>query len=79
MGCFHENGIGAIIIGCDGGSFIQEAMKILNADSLVVASSSNIKIDIEDAPDCFEETFESTAIVGNDQSAKADFLKGRLR
>ena len=46
VGGFHKNGIGATIIGSNGDSFIQEGMKMLNANSLVIASSSNMMIDI---------------------------------
>ena len=79
VGCYHENGIGATIIGSDGDSFIQELMKMLDANSLVVASStSNMNIVIEDAADLFDETFERTAVVDNEQSTKANFQKDVL-
>ena len=78
VGGFHENGIGATIVGSDGDSFIEEAMKMLDADSLVIAASGDMKIDIEDAADFFEETFEGTAVVDNYQSTKTDFQEEAL-
>ena len=78
VGGFHENGIGATIVGSDGNSFIEEAMKMLDADGLVIAASGDMKIDVENSTDFFEETFEGTAVIDNYQAAKADFQKDVL-
>ena len=73
MSCFNEKYIGIKIISSDGHSFIQEAMKVLNTNSLVVALSNTMNGDVKDSTDFFEETFEHTAVINNNQSAKADF------
>jgi hypothetical protein len=54
-------------------SFIQETVKVFDADSLVIAASSDMNIDVQNCTDQLEEAFESAAIIDNNQSAKADF------
>jgi hypothetical protein len=53
-------------------------VKVFNANSLVVAASSDVDIDIQDATDFFEKTFKSAAVVDDDQAAEADFQKNVL-
>ena len=59
MSSFSKNCDGAKIIGGDGHCFVQEAMEVLNANSLAIALSSNMNGDVKDSADFFEETFEN--------------------
>ena len=86
MSSFDEDGVGATIIGgnsdCfveesmkvfDANGFIKEAVEMFHADSFMVAASSNMEVDIQNCTDFLEEAFESAAVVDDDQTAKTDF------
>jgi hypothetical protein len=73
MGSFDEDGVGATIIGGDGNSFIQKPVEVFDANSLVIAASSDMNVDVQNRTDGLEEAFESAAVIDNNQPAKADF------
>jgi hypothetical protein len=78
MGSLDEDCVGSSIVGGDGDCFVQETMEVFDADSLVIATSGDMNINVEDRANSLEEAFESTAIVDDDQSAEADFEKDFL-
>jgi hypothetical protein len=78
VGSFDEDCVGTTIVAGNSNSFVEEAVEVLDADSLVIATSSNMEIDIEDRADFFEETFEGATVVDDNQTAEADFQKNIL-
>jgi hypothetical protein len=66
MGSFDEDGVSATIVAGNSNSFIQETVEMFNTNSFVVATSSDVDIDIENRADGFEEAFESAAVVDDD-------------
>jgi hypothetical protein len=73
VSCFDKDGIGAMVIGGNGNSFIQKLMGVFNTDSFVVAFGSNVEGDVKEKADGFEKTFESAAVVNNDNAAETNF------
>ena len=78
MGSFDEDSVSATIVGCDGDSFIQKAMKVLDTNSFVVATSGNMDGDVQNGTDGLEEALEGTAVVHDDKTAKTNFQKDFL-
>jgi hypothetical protein len=78
MGSLDEDSVGSTIVGGDGDSFVEKTMEVFDTDSFMIATSSNVNIDIEDGADFVKETFESTAVVDRNQTAEANFQKDFL-
>jgi hypothetical protein len=53
--------------------FSQQAKDLFDANSLVVATSGDMNINMEDGANGLEEAFESTAVIDDDQPAETDF------
>ena len=70
---FHEDGVSATIISSNGDGFIEEAMKVFDADSFVVAFGSDVERDVEEEADGLKQAFESAAVVDDDNTTEADF------
>ena len=66
VGGFDEDSVGTTVVASDGDSFVQEAVKVFDADSFVITASSDVKIDVQNAADVLEQTFEGAAIVDDD-------------
>jgi hypothetical protein len=69
---FNEDCVGSTIVGGDGNGFVQEPVKVFDANSLVVATSGDMNINMEDEANGLEEALESTAVIDDDQSAETD-------
>ena len=54
MGSFDEDGVGATIVTGNGDSFVQEAVEVFDTNSFVVAASSDVEIDVQNAADVLE-------------------------
>ena len=72
MSGFNKDGVSAAIIGSDGNGVVKESMKVLDSDGFVIAASSDMKIDVQNRANLFEEACESAAVVNNNQAAKSD-------
>jgi hypothetical protein len=69
---FNKDGIGTAIVGSNGDGFIQESMKVLGADGLVITLCSNVEGDAKVSTDGFEGAFEDATIIDYDNAAKSD-------
>jgi hypothetical protein len=78
MSSFGKDGVGATIVGGDGNDFAKEPVKVFNANSLVVAVSSDMNINIQNRANRLEKAFESTAVIDDDQAAETNFQKDFL-
>jgi hypothetical protein len=45
---FDKDSVGAMIVGSDAHGFVKEAMKMFDANSFVVAASSDMNVNVED-------------------------------
>jgi hypothetical protein len=78
VGGFDEDDVGASIVGSDSDSFIKKTVEVFDGNGFVVASSSDVDIDMENIADGLEQTLEGTAIVDDDKTAEADLQKDFL-
>jgi hypothetical protein len=63
MRTFNKDSVGAAIVGRDAHGFVKKAMEMFDANSFVVALSSNMNVNVEDGADFLEETFEGADII----------------
>jgi hypothetical protein len=73
MGGFNKDSVGATIIGSDSNGFIQEPVKVFDANSFVVAASGNMNIDIQNGANGLKEAFECAAVVNDEKTAETNF------
>ena len=78
MGSLDEDCVGSSIVGGDGDCFVQETMEVFDADSLVIATSGDMNINVEDRANSLEEAFESTAVVDDNETTETDFQEDFL-
>jgi hypothetical protein len=75
MGSFNKNGIGTSIVAGNGNGFVEETVKMFDANSFVIAASSDMKVNVQNGTDLCEEALEGTTVIDNNQSAEANFQK----
>jgi hypothetical protein len=75
---FDKNRVSATIVGSDSNSFIEESVEVFNSDSFVVAASSDMKVNGKSSADSLEESFKSTAVINDNQTAESDLQKDFL-
>ena len=78
VGSFNKDSVGATIVRCNCSSFVQKPVEVFNANSLVVATSSNMDVNVQDIADRAEETFEGAAVINNNQTTETNFQKNFL-
>ena len=78
MGGFDENSVGTAIVTSNSDSFVQEAVEVFDTNGFMIATGCDMEIDAEDGADFFEETFEGTAVVDNNEAAEANFQENVL-
>jgi hypothetical protein len=66
MSGFNKNGISATVVCSNGDGFVEEAVKMLHTNSVVVPTGGNMDFDVESGADSLEKTFEGTAVVNDD-------------
>lgn len=75
---FDKDSVGATVISCNGDGLVEEAVEMLDTCGFVIATSGNVNHDVQNGADRLEETIESSAIINNDKTAKANFQKHDL-
>jgi hypothetical protein len=78
VGGLYKDNVGAAIVGCNSDGFVKEAVEMLDGNSFVIASSSDVDVDMQNLADGLKEALKSTAIVDDDETTKADFQKDLL-
>jgi hypothetical protein len=63
MRSFNEDSVVATIVGSNAQGFVKKAMEMFDANSFIVAPSSDMNINVEDGADFLEETFEGAAVI----------------
>jgi hypothetical protein len=73
MGGFDKNGVSTAVVRCNRDSFVKEAMEFFDTNCFVIALGGNVERDTKERTNGFKGAFESTAIVDDDEAAKANF------
>jgi hypothetical protein len=78
VGSLDEDSVSATVVSGNSDSFIQETMKVLNTDSFVIATGSNMDACIQNRTDLLEQTLEGTAVVDDNETTETDFQEDFL-
>lgn len=73
MGSFNKNSSSTTVTGSNGDSFVQEPVEAFDTNSFMVATRSNMEINVKKGAHRFKNTFESAAIINHNKTTKADF------
>jgi hypothetical protein len=66
MGCFDKDDVAALVIGSDGGCFVEEPMEFFDANGLMITAWCDMDVNFEGCADGLNKTFESAAVINDD-------------
>ena len=73
VGSFDKHSVSSMVVGSDGGGFIQKPVKMFDADCFVIAFGGTMESNAEEQANVLEESFECAAVVDNNDATESDF------